>query len=169
MPPGTTEHQPVVARRREVLKGSGQVDVSIWGSGFHRCDDRLSPVREAGRGCSQAFFSESRAFAGHPRPWVINVDRNPAYPQATSELKRTGALGRRCRWQAIRYLNNIVEQDHRAVKRWLRACQGFRSFHAAWRNLQGIETMNMIRKGQDRWIAKNGIAGSLCSSKTSLV
>ena len=56
-------------------------------------------------------------------------------------------------------MNNILEQDHRAVKRRLRACQGFRSFHAAWRTLQGIEAMNMIRKGQVRWIAKGDIAG----------
>jgi len=76
LPPGTTEQQPVVGRRRDVLQGSGQVDVSISGSGFHRCDDRLSPEREAGRG--KAFSSESRALAGHPRPRVINVNPNPA-------------------------------------------------------------------------------------------
>jgi len=44
----------------------------------------------------------------------------------------------------LEHLNNIVEQEHRAVKRRLRACQGFRCFHAAWRTLQGIETMNII-------------------------
>jgi hypothetical protein len=44
-------------------------------------------------------------------------------------------------------------------KRRLRASQGFRAFHSAWRTIEGIETMNMIRKGQIRWLSKNDIAG----------
>ena len=94
-----------------------------------------------------------------PRPRVINVDGNPSYPKAISELKRSGELGRRCRCRPVRYLNNIVEQDHRAVKRRVRASQGFRAFHSAARTLQGIEAMNMIRKGQVRWLPKGDIAG----------
>jgi transposase-like protein len=62
---------------------------------------------------------------------VINVDGNPSYPNAISELKRTGELGRRCRCRPVRYLNNIVEQDHRAVKQRGRAMQNFRAFHSA--------------------------------------
>ena len=58
-------------------------------------------------------------------------------------------------------LNNVVEQDHRAIKRRVRASQGFRSFDAAWRTIQGIEAMNMIRKGQVRWIPKDNIAGQV--------
>jgi transposase-like protein len=53
----------------------------------------------------------------------------------------------------------VVEQDHRAIKRRVRAGQGFRSFHSAWRTTQGIETVNMIRKGQIRWLLKNDILG----------
>jgi transposase, IS6 family len=105
------------------------------------------------------FLQKALRSPGHPRPRVINVDRNLSYPRAISELKRTGELGRSCRCRPIRYLNNIVEQDHRSVKRRVRASQGFRAFHSAWRTLQGIEVMNMIRKGQVRWIAKGDIAG----------
>jgi transposase-like protein len=97
----------------------------------------------------------------HPRPRVINVDGNPAYPSAIDELKRTRELGRRCRCRPVRYLNNVVEQDHRAIKRRVRAMQGFRSCHSARRTIQGIETVNMIRKGQIRWLAKNDIAGQV--------
>ncbi len=61
----------------------------------------------------------------------------------------------------MRYLNNIVEQDHRAIKRRVRACQGFWSFASAARTIQGIETVNMIRKGQVRWLAKDDIAGQV--------
>ncbi|WP_299971736.1 DDE-type integrase/transposase/recombinase, partial [uncultured Roseobacter sp.] len=47
-----------------------------------------------------------------------------------------------------KYLNNIVEQDHRGVKRRTRPMMGFKSFGSAGANLDGIETAHMIRKGQ---------------------
>ena len=55
-------------------------------------------------------------------------------------------------WQ-VKYLNNIVEQDHRFIKRLVRPGLGFKSFHTAWRTLRGFEAMNMIRKGQIEGIA----------------
>jgi hypothetical protein len=88
---------------------------------------------------------------------VMNVDGNPSYPRAITELNDSGELGRCCSCRPIKYLNNILEQDHRAVKRRVRASQGFRAFHSVWRTLQGIEAMNMIRKGQVRWIPKGDI------------
>lgn len=48
----------------------------------------------------------------------------------------------------VKYLNNIVEQDHRAIKRMTKPKLGFKSFHAAASVLAGIELMHMIRKGQ---------------------
>jgi transposase-like protein len=53
----------------------------------------------------------------------------------------------------VQYLNNILEQDHRAIKRRVNAKQGFREFQAARRTIQGYETVHMIRKGQIRWVA----------------
>ena len=97
----------------------------------------------------------------NPRPRVINVDGNPSYPKVIAELKKSGERGRRCHCRPVRYLNNIVEQDHRAIKRRVRASQGFRSFRSATRTIQGIEMMNMIRKGQVRWLAKGDIAGQV--------
>ena len=120
-------------------------------------DFLLSTRRDAA--AAKRFFQKALRWPGHPRPRVINVDGHPSYPKVISELKRTGELGRRCRCRPVRYLNNIVEQDHRAIKGRVRAGQGFRAFHSAWRTLQGIETMNMIRKGQVRWLAKDDIAG----------
>ena len=108
---------------------------------------------------AKRFFQKALRSLNHPRPRVINVDRNPSYPNVISELRRSGELGRRCRCRPIRYLNNIVEQDHRAIKRRVRASQGFRSFKSAWRTIQGIETMHMIRKGQVRWLAKEDVLG----------
>lgn len=120
-------------------------------------DFLLSARRDAA--AAKRFFQKALRSPGHHRPRVINVDGNPSYPKAISELKRTGELGRRCRCRPVRYLNNIVEQDHRAIKRRVQASQGFRAFHSAWRTLQGIEAMNMIRKGQVRWLGKDDIAG----------
>ena len=122
-------------------------------------DFLLSARRDAA--AAKRFFQKALRSPGHPRPRVINVDGNPSYPKVIVALKKTGELGRRCRCRPVRYLNNIVEQDHRAIKRRVRASQGFRSFQSARRTIQGIETMNMIRKGQVRWLAKGNIAGQV--------
>ena len=122
-------------------------------------DFLLSARRDAA--AAKRFFQKALRSLGHPRPRVINVDGNPSYPKVIAELKRTGELGRRCQCRPVRYLNNIVEQDHRAIKQRVRASQGFRSFDSAARMILGIETVNMIRKGQVRWLAKDDIAGQV--------
>ena len=50
-------------------------------------------------------------------------------------------------------MNNILEQDHRALKRRVKAKQSFREFRAARRTIEGYEAMHMIRKGQARWVS----------------
>jgi transposase-like protein len=122
-------------------------------------DFLLTARRDAA--AAKRFFQKALRSVGHPRPRVINMDGNPSYPKVIGELKGAGQLGRRCRCRPVRYLNNIVEQDHRAIKRRVRASQGFRSFDSARRTIQGIETVNMIRKGQVRWLAKDDIVGQM--------
>jgi len=109
-------------------------------------DFLLSPNRDAD--AARQFLQKALRAPGHPHPRVINVDGNPSYPKVISELKQAAELGRRCRCRPVPYLNNILEQDHRSIKRRVRASQGFRSFDGAWRTIQGIETVHMIRKGQ---------------------
>jgi transposase-like protein len=48
----------------------------------------------------------------------------------------------------VKYLNNVIEQDHRFIKKKVRASQCFKRFHTAERTLEGIEAVNMMRKGQ---------------------
>ena len=48
----------------------------------------------------------------------------------------------------MQYLNNVLEQDHQAIKRRIRASEHFRSFWAAWRTIAGYEAVHMNRKGQ---------------------
>jgi transposase, IS6 family len=57
----------------------------------------------------------------------------------------------------VQYLNNILEQDHRAIKRRVNAKQGFREFQAAWGTIQGYEAMHMTRKGQVRWVSGDDV------------
>src|SRR5215472_4400063 len=122
-------------------------------------DFLLSAHRDA---CAaKRFFQKALRAPGHPRPRVINVDGNPAYPKVVAELKRERRLGRRCRCRTCPYLNNIVEQDHRAIKRRINASQGFRSFHEARRTIQGYEAVHLIRKGQVRWLPKGDVLGLL--------
>ncbi len=68
-------------------------------------------------------------------------------------LKFTGA-GRIIGIIQSKYLNNIVEQDHRFIKRITRPMLGFKAFHSAAATLAGVETANMIRKGQ---LAQTGV------------
>jgi transposase, IS6 family len=122
--------------------------------GFYLSERRDAPA-------AKRFFQKALASTGHPRPRVINVDGNPSYPKVVEELRQERKLGRRCRCRTAPYLNNIVEQDHRAVKRRINAKQGFRSFQGAWRTIQGYEMMQMIRKGQVRWLPKGDVTGQV--------
>jgi transposase-like protein len=57
----------------------------------------------------------------------------------------------------VQYLNNIIEQDHRAIKRRVNAKQGFREFQSARRTIQGYEAINILRKGQVRWLSVSSV------------
>lgn len=57
------------------------------------------------------------------------------------------------------YLNNILEQDHRFIKKRITAGLRFRSAEEAWRTIEGYEAMHAIRKGQIRWLRKGDIVG----------
>ena len=87
-------------------------------------------------------------------PRVINVDKNAAYPMAMEALKDDETIAQETKLRQVKYLNNIVEQDHRNIKRITRPMMGFKSFNSARRTLRGMEAMNMIRKGQVKGIEK---------------
>jgi len=103
---------------------------------------------------AKRLFRKALNSVRNPMPRVINVDKNPAYPAAVEALKAEGYLPRRVHLRQCKYLNNVVEQDHRAVKKRVWLAKGYGSFATAWRTLQGIEAVNMIRKGRARWVAK---------------
>ncbi len=94
-------------------------------------------------------------------PRVINVDKNAAYPKAIAELKATGVLPLHVELRQVKYLNNLIEQDHRFIKRLTKPGMGFFSFETARQTLQGFEIMNMIRKGQVHGVDKGDVKGQV--------
>ena len=92
-------------------------------------------------------------------PRVINVDKNPAYIGAVRDLKQEKLLPAHCKRRPSRYMNNMVEQDHRFMKRRIKPGLGFGSYPTAWCTIQGYETMHMIRKGQIEGVEKGNIQG----------
>ena len=118
-------------------------------------DFLLSAKRDAE--AAKRFFRKALAQPHTVNPRTITVDKNAAYPKATAEMKKDGELWRRSRLRQVKYLNNIVEQDHRRVKRLTGPGLGFRGFWTARRTLAGYEAMAMIRKGQVRNIGGSDI------------
>ena len=120
-------------------------------------DFLLTAKRDAA--AAKRFFRKALSQSANPQPRVINVDKNPAYPAAIEQLQAEGTLRRRCRLRQCKYLNNVVEQDHRFVKQRVWLAKGYGSFPSAWRTLQGIEAVSMIRKGRARWVGKRDVVG----------
>ena len=88
----------------------------------------------------------SKATGLHGTPAKITIDKSGANTAAigTYNAEHEAVVELR----QAKYLNNIVEQDHRAIKRQVRPMMGFKSFWSAAVTLTGIELMHMIRKGQ---------------------
>src|ERR1700746_3754400 len=102
---------------------------------------------------AERFLVKALRGENHLAPRVINTDEHAGYPPAIVRLKSAGALVENCRHRPVQSPNNVLEQDHRAIKRRVRASQHFRSFWGAWRTIAGYEAIHMIRKGQACWSA----------------
>jgi putative transposase len=107
--------------------------------------DFLLTAKRDGR-AARRFFE--RAVKNNRLPKIVNIDKSGANNAGIKDYNRkhrTKVVIRQCK-----YLNNIVEQDHRAVKRITRPIQGFKDFRCARIILAGVELLHMIRKGQMR-------------------
>jgi transposase-like protein len=94
------------------------------------------------------FFKKTLKANHTQTPRVINVDKNPALSCAIDNLKNDDFLPTKTVFRQVKFLNNIVEQDHRFIKKITKPALGFQSCRTAPRTLCGIEVMHMIRKGQ---------------------
>jgi IS6 family transposase len=124
-------------------------------------DFRLSTRRDAQAAKRAIRFaadvSKALAQPNTVNPRTITVDKNAAYPKAVADMKRNKRLWRFSKLRQVKYLNNIVEQDHRRIKRLVRPGLGFKRFRTAWHTLVGYETLAMMRKGQVKGIGGDDI------------
>ena len=82
-------------------------------------DFLLSAKQDAA--AAKRFLAKALGRQNHPVPRVINTDKHAAYPPAIVQLKDEGVLEENCQHRPVQYLNNVLEQDHRTIKRRIRA------------------------------------------------
>ena len=105
-------------------------------------DFLLSPSRD----CAAALRFITKAIHRHGVPETITIDQSGANADAITRYK--AEHGTTVIVRQVKYLNNVVEQGHRGVKRVTRPTLGFKSFEAAQLTLAGIELLHMLKKGQ---------------------
>ena len=102
-------------------------------------DFMLSSKRD--RKAAKRFFEKALSSTHNQMLKVITVDKNPADPIAMYELKNEKILPKNVGIRQIKYLSNIIEQDHSSIKRIFNPMLGFQSFRSANKTLKGIEAM----------------------------
>ena len=107
-------------------------------------DFLLTPHRD--KAAAAAFLH--KAIRAHGLPEKITIDQSGSNTAAITHYNKSHQTAIVIRQS--KYLNNLVEQDHRAVKRLTHPMLGFKSFWSARCTIAGIETMHTIRKGQLR-------------------
>ena len=90
------------------------------------------------------FFRKILRNENHKKPRVITTDKYSAYPISLKSIKTF----KRTEHRQIKYLNNIIEQDHRFIKKKIKPMLGFKSFSSAKITIDGIEALHMMKKGQ---------------------
>jgi len=96
------------------------------------------------KGSAQKFLNKAIGNNGKPR--IINIDKSGANKVGIKTFNKRNFTN--VEWRQCKYLNNIVEQDHRNIKRRITIGTGFKEFESAQRTLAGIEIINIIRKNQ---------------------
>lgn len=89
-----------------------------------------------------------KAIGANGKPSLINIDKSGANTSAIKQYNNDER--KRVKIRQCKYLNNIVEQDHRLIKRIIKPMLGFKNFYCAQRTLAGIELVRMLKKGQLR-------------------
>jgi transposase-like protein len=118
-------------------------------------DFLLTAYRDAE--AAKRFLRKAMTAAHNQEPRVITADKNVAYRKAIKELKANKELSKKVKLRQKKYLNNLVEQDHRGIKRLVKPGMGFGSFNTARRTIKGYEIMNMMRKGQIKNVDKGAV------------
>ena len=108
------------------------------------------------KGSAQKFLNKAIGNNGKPR--IINIDKSGANTAGIRTVNKRNLTTKKIKIRRVKYLNNIVEQDHRNIKRRIVITTGFKEFESAQRTLAGIEIINIIRKNQILNPRSNGYA-----------
>ena len=119
--------------------------------------DMLSAKRAAS--AAKRFFKKMMRTEHRRLPFSISVGKNAAYPEAFSTSQAERIMPKDCKLRRVKYLDNVIEQDHRFIKKKVRASQCFKHFHTAERTLEGVEAVKMMRKGQVKRLAGSDARG----------
>jgi len=148
-----------VKRRKKRVNGSWRMDETYikvkgkWTYLYRAVDTEGNTIdfllcENRDKQAAKRFFT--KAILNNGTPLKINIDKSGANTAALEEIneERVDARKKPIEVRRIKYLNNIVEQDHRFIKRLTRPMLGFKSFISAGITLAGIEIVRMIKKGQ---------------------
>ena len=95
---------------------------------------------------AQKFFNKAIGNNGKPR--IVNIDKSGSNSSAILTVNKRSLSTKNIKIRKVKYLNNIIEQDHRRIKRRIRIMTGFKEFESAQRTLSGIEVVSIIKKDQ---------------------
>ncbi|HFO2534833.1 TPA: IS6 family transposase [Yersinia enterocolitica] len=101
-----------------------------------------------------------KAIRHHGEPEMVTIDKSGANTAALTTLNADKPEEETMTVRQNKYLNNLVEQDHRNIKRRIRPMLGFKSFRRAQTILAGIELLHMIRKGQYRHLQSERLSAA---------
>ncbi len=129
--------------------GVGSKRVCEWRGAVDRAgktvDFRLSARRDVA--AAKAFFAKAITSQGLA-PKTITLDGYAASHRAVREMKADEALPKETTLRSSKYLNNLIQQDHRNIKSRINAMLGFKRFGNTATTIASIELMHRIRKGQ---------------------
>ena len=137
------------------VKGKPKYLYRAVDSNGNTLDFLLTAKRDAA--AAKRFFRKTLKAIHTSCPRVITVDKNAVYPKAINELKADEELPKKVKLRQKKYLNNVVEQDHRGIKRLVRPGRECGSFNTARRTLKGYEIINMMRKRQIKGVEKGAV------------
>ncbi|MEB9745922.1 IS6 family transposase, partial [Bacillus cereus] len=126
------------------IKGENMYLYRAVDSEGNTLDFYLSKKRDAK--AAKCFLKKALASFHVTKPRVITVDGNKAYPVAIRELKNEKSIPYGMPLRVKKYLNNMIEQDHRFIKKRIRNMLGLKSMQTAVKMIAGIEAMHMVKK-----------------------